>query len=361
MRYIFFEMLPSLVLGVLIFVFILLMFQALRLTEFFLVHGVHVETLGQIIAYLSVGFLPVILPMSLLFSVLSTYGRLSQDSEIVAFKALGLNMKQLIVPALVLGIFIASASAYISFYLAPWGNRKFEVLINELSQMKAAATIKEGVFSDGFFNMVIYANKVDSKKNQLQKVFIFDERDPENPLTIIATEGFILSQRSREGQLGKLRLLDGNIHRSTEETYTKVDFETYDINLFSPLKLNEKTKSFPSLNYSEIQIELKARKLDNERKIKLLIEYHRRWALSIACLLFAVLGVGLGTVTNKRSAKSSGTVLSVIIIVIYWVLYISAENMAKKEFLPVWILIWSINLLFAGIAAWSLYRQNAAR
>ena len=39
-RYIFFETLPAFLMGVLIFVGILLMFQALRLTEFVLVHGV---------------------------------------------------------------------------------------------------------------------------------------------------------------------------------------------------------------------------------------------------------------------------------------------------------------------------------
>ena len=361
MRYIFFQMLPSLFLGIIVFIFILLMFQALRLTEFFLVHGVELKTLGQIIVYLTVGFLPVILPMSLLFSVLSTYGRLSQDSEIVAFKALGLNMKQLIVPAIILATMTASASAYTSFYLAPWGNRQFEVLINELSQMKAAAQIKAGVFSDGFFDMVIYANQVDSKNNQLKKVFIFDERDAKNPLTIIANEGLLLSQRTRAGQFGQLRLIDGNIHRTQKDTYTKVDFKTYDIHLFSPNEMSEKTKSFPSLNYPEIQSELAAPNLPNDRKVRLLIEYHRRWALAIACMIFAVLGVGLGTVTNKRSAKANGTVLSIMIIVAYWVLYVTAENMAKKEFFPVWLLIWSINILFALLASWSLLRQNPSK
>ena len=70
--------------GVVVFVSILLLFQGLRLTEFILIHGVKTETILRIMMYLSISFLPVILPMSLLFSVLLTYTRLSQDSEIVA-------------------------------------------------------------------------------------------------------------------------------------------------------------------------------------------------------------------------------------------------------------------------------------
>src|SRR5690606_28280616 len=96
--------LPAFLLGIFVFVGILLMFQALRLTEFVLVHGVSAGTIFSIMLYLSVSFLPVILPMSLLFSVLLTYSRLSNDSEIVAFKSLGLSMIQLAAPAVVLAV-----------------------------------------------------------------------------------------------------------------------------------------------------------------------------------------------------------------------------------------------------------------
>ena len=52
-------MLPSFLIGVMVFLGILLMFQALRLTEFILIHGVELKTIGQITVYLSVSFLPV--------------------------------------------------------------------------------------------------------------------------------------------------------------------------------------------------------------------------------------------------------------------------------------------------------------
>ena len=91
-QYIFFEMLPSLILGLVVFISIILMFQALRLTEFALVHGVALKTIAEIVGYVIISLLPVLFPMALLFSVLLTYGRLSQDSEIVAMKAAGLNM-----------------------------------------------------------------------------------------------------------------------------------------------------------------------------------------------------------------------------------------------------------------------------
>lgn len=199
--YILVEMIPAFILGALVFIFILLIFQALRLTEFVLVHGVKVQDILQMIVYLSVSFLPIILPMSLLFAVLLTYGRLSGDSEIVAMKSLGLNLKHLSLPAVLLGVVTVIISAQAAFYLAPWGNREFEVMINELGRLKASATIREGIFSEGFFDMVVYANNVDSKEGKLRKVFIFDERDPNSPLTIIAREGKVIQTQTREGIL----------------------------------------------------------------------------------------------------------------------------------------------------------------
>ena len=60
LKYLLFEMIPSFLMGVFIFVLILLMFQALRLTEFVLVHGVSLKMASEIMLYLSVSFLPVI-------------------------------------------------------------------------------------------------------------------------------------------------------------------------------------------------------------------------------------------------------------------------------------------------------------
>ncbi len=357
-KYIFLEMLPSFILGNLVFLFILLMFQALRLTEQVISVGVHYTVIFKIMSYLSIAFLPMILPMSLLFSVLLTYGRLSNDSEVVAFKSLGLNIWHLAFPAIVLSILAFGLSAQTAFYLAPWGNRQFEVLISEIGRTKASATLKEGVFSKAFFDLVIYANKVDPKAGTLDKVFIYDERDPKAPLTIIAKTGEIISKVTPAGILGSLRLNNGDIHRTDDTTYTKVHFDSYDIHLFNPTQSETRNKSFPSYNIDEIKAELRDPKLPHERRVRFQIEYHTKWALSLACILFGMLGVGLGTTTNKRSARGGGFVMSVAVVIAYWLLYVTFESFAKKEIVPVWIAIWTVNVIFLGLSIHFLRRAR---
>lgn len=356
-RYVFTELLPGFIIGVLVFVFILLMFQVLRLTEFVLVHGVDWKTSFAIMGYLTVSFLPAVLPMSLLFAVLLTFSRLSSDSEIVAFKSVGLNLGYLLVPAVILGVLVAAFSAHTAFFSAPWGNRQFEIMVNKLGNTKAAATIREGTFSEGFFDLVVYAKQVDSKRGKLEKVFIYDEREGSSPLTIIARHGEIIPDPVDPNRGASLKLIDGNIHRTSGDSYTKIDFKTYDINLAKPAEESFREKSPLSLTYHELRGFLSDPNLQGEGRRTIEVEYNKRWAISAACLLFAILGVGLGTNTNRRSVRSGSLVMSIGVIVSYWAMYVAGENLARNAVLPTWIAVWAANVFFLILGSW-LIRKN---
>ena len=352
-QYLFFEMWPGLILGIVVFVFILLMFQALRLTEFFLIHGIGARAIGEMILYMAISFLPALFPMALLFSVVLTYGRLSQDSEIVALKAIGYSQWSLLAPAVALSIIVTVVSAETSFHLAPWGNRQVENLINKLGQSKATATLKEGTFSEGFFDLVIYANQTDTKKGELQKVFIYDERNPAAPLTIIAKSGRIIPDPDRPNQSILLQLSDGDIHRKSE-AHTKIKFQNFDIHLLDPVQIENREKSPPSLTIEELRERTETQgKLSPQDFRTLQTEYQKRWAISMVCLIFGVLGVGLGIQTNRR-VKSNGLILSLGVIVVYWVMYISLEGLARSGQMPVAIALWIPNILFLLFAAYRL-------
>lgn len=356
-RYIFVEMLPAFVIGVMVFIFILLMFQILRLTEFVLVHGVDIRTVLEIVLFLTISFLPAVLPMSLLFSVLLSFSRLSSDSEIVAFKAAGLHLGYLTVPPLVLGIIVAAFSAHISFYSAPWGNRQFEVLITKLGNSKAAATIREGTFSEGFFDMVMYAQTVDTKNNRLSNVFIYDERDAGNPITIIAKSGQITPNTNEQKVGALLKLTQGHIHRTTNDSYTKINFDSYDLNLSRPIGEVTAEKSILSHTITDLKTQMQDSSLPEDKRKILLNEYHKRWAISAACILFSILGVGLGAVTHKRTVRSGSLIISLGVIIAYWGLYVTGDAVARQGYLPSWLAIWNANIFFSFLAAWFL-RKN---
>lgn len=351
MFYIFREILPGFLVGLVVFISILLMFQVLRLTEFILLHGGAIEVVAELVTYMSVSFLPAILPMSVIFSVIMTYGRLSTDSEVIAMKSLGIDMWSLTGPAAILGVIVALLSALSSFYIGPWGNRKFEILMSQLGSQKVTAAIREGAFAEGFYDLVVYANKVNEQEGILNNVFIYDERKGNMPVTIISKKGIVL--KSKNNFSSTLRLIDGSIHRTADELYTKINFKTYDIFLSNPNQIQIKEKSPPSMTLSELRGALNKTE-EPKTEIKLLAELHKRWSITFACFVFAIFGVGLGIVTQRRTQKSGGFVISIGLIVVYWILHISMESAARNGFLTPGIALWIPSILFFGASIYSL-------
>jgi lipopolysaccharide export system permease protein len=299
----------------------------------------------------------MLMPMSLLFAILLTYNRFSMDSEIIALKACGVNTFSIIIPSIIFSVVVAFTSSQTTYFLAPWGNRQFEVLINRLGNTKAAASIKEGTFSEGFFDLVVYANKVNSQDGSLKNVFIYDEKDPASPVTVVASEGQIIPDTTHPGHSVLLRLFKGQIHR-TGENHTVINFDSYDVFLNDPIKFEEKKKSSSSLNVSELEFLRHSETLTPEQRHEYDIEYHKRTAVSFACIVFCLIGLAVGIVTNRRSGKSSGFVLSVGFIILYWVVYLTFESLTRSNKIPItWLGIWLPNILFMTYGLYKLRKS----
>ncbi len=349
------EMVPTFFVGVISFVSILLLFQVLKLTDTLLQHDVSIRTLVHLLSYLSISFLPAILPMSLIFAIVLSYNRLSGDSEIIAFKSLGLSMWPIVFPGLVLGVVVAIVSGYTSFKVGPWGNRQFEVLITDIGNSKIVSRIGEGTFS-GFFNLVVYANSINEETDELEKVFIYDERNEDSPTTIISEKGKIVSEKSFNSHKAFVRLTNGDIHKIADEGHTKIHFDTYDLQIIEPTNKKTRDKSINSLTYNDLKKLLKETK-DKKKWRQYQYEWHKRFALSFACILFVLIGIGLGARTNSRSGKSGGGVISVGVIVAYWILFIVGNSLVKSPGVPIWFAAWlpAFIMLPAGLV---LLRKN---
>jgi lipopolysaccharide export system permease protein len=239
---------------------------------------------------------------------------------------------------------VSFVSAQTSFHLAPWGNRQFELLVTKIGQAKAGISLKEGTFSEGFFDLVIYANSVDSQTNKLEKVFIYDERSGDIPLTIIAKKGQILQDPNALGNSALLRLESGDIHRKSEN-HTKIKFDSFDIRLFDDIQEQQREKTPMSMTIEEISNMASDAKQSPEVIRSYLTEFHKRWALAVICPIFALLGVGLSTQANRRQ-KSNGLILSLGLVLGYWILYVAMEGFARGGQLPVIFAVWLPNTIY---------------
>jgi lipopolysaccharide export system permease protein len=345
--------------GVVFFSFIFLMFQALRLADFFIIHGVGLDVLGEMIGLLVLSFLPISLPVSFLIGVLISFGRLSSDSELVAMKANGISVSRLAVPVLALSAVVVVVSLALNMEWVPWGDRTFKSTLIKVSNTKVVSSIKEGTFTSGFFDLLIYADHLDPATNRLHRVFIYDEREPKNPLTVVAKEGEIVTVRT-DRQLGSavmLRLFDGNIHRNdlAADSYSKINFGEYRLYLKIDEGTGDATVKPRMVPYRDLMRTIRESEARGQPHREFLAEMWRRWAIALSPVIFVFLGIGFGTV-RTRAVRAGAALIALATILVYWSIQALGTVAAQKGQLPPFLAMQLPNLVM-GAVAWRAFRS----
>jgi lipopolysaccharide export system permease protein len=354
--YILKETLPIFFIGLLTFTVILLMDKILKLIEL-IVSGINLFQILMLLFFISPSFLIFTIPMALLLGTLLSFGRLSGDSEIIAFKASGTSLYQLYLPIFILSISAYLLTSFLVFYGLPWGNRGFVSTLYLMTQSKANIEIKERVFNDIFSGFVIYVDKVPIQGKRMEGVLIQDKREKEKVNTIFAKEGFIVSHP--ESQEVVLRLIDGGIHRFDPNTnvYQKMKFDTYDLKL-------ELGKAFAvwgarlrerEMSIDEIKKKIETKKMMGEDTTDLKIEFHRRYAIPFACIIFGLIGVPMG-IQPRRSGRSYGFIFSIFIILTYYISLTIFEIFGEKKTISAFLAGWAPNFLFGGLGIYLLVK-----
>jgi lipopolysaccharide export system permease protein len=339
--------------GVIFFSFVFLMFQVLRLAEFFIIHGVSSLVLGKMVLLMILSFMPMCLPVAFLIGVLVGFGRLSADSELVAMKANGMSILRLSAPIVALSLVVVVLSLALNLEWVPWSERTFKSTLIKVSNTKVVSSLKEGTFTSGFFDLLIFTDKLDTKNNRMKRVFIYDEREPKNPLAVVAQEGEIVPVRMTNelGMATVLKLYNGNIHRNdlASNTYQKIDFGEYRLYL----KIEEgadtaitKPKQIPQ---HELIRAIKENPTSTKNGRELRAELWRRYSVALSPLIFVFLGIGYGTV-RTRSVKAGAALIAIVVILLYWSIQALAIVWSQKGVLPPVLAMQLPNLAILGIA-----------
>jgi len=360
--YIFNEVLGPFIGGTVFFLFIFLMFQVVRLADFFIIHGVSLLTLGKLTALLTVSFLPIALPVAFLIAVLMAFGRLSSDSELIAMKANGFSTLRLAAPVIALSFIVVMLSAGLNLDWVPEAMQSYKRNLIKVSNTKVVSAIREGTFTTGFFDMLIFADKVDNRTNGLSRVFIYDEREPKNPLVVVAGSGEVVPVRT-ESELATaavLKLYNGSIHRNdaAENSYQKIDFGEYKLFLKVDEGADSATIKPEMLSYHELLDKIHATDLTTYEGREWRGEYWKRFTVAVAPLLFVFLGIGFGTV-RTRSVRASAGLVALLTLATYWSLQIWATIQVQKGIpIPPAVLMELPNFVVLIAAAHSFRRAS---
>jgi lipopolysaccharide export system permease protein len=363
-RYILRELAPPFLVGVLIFTFLLLMSQILRLIELIVNKGVPAGTILRLVLYLVPSILVLTLPMSVFLATVVTFGRLSAENELTALKTSGYSLLRLALPVAYFSACAYGVTSWLIISALPAGNQAFRASMFEIVRTKASVGLHEKVFNDDFEGLVIYVNHIPQGGNPVMEgIFISDARPekrqpPGEPLTIIAKRGRLIMDPASDRV--SFRLEEGGIHALSRDlkTYQRANFSTHDLQL-NIGEGSEESLSVPKGLREMSLAELRAKAREYQRlgvqQWAPLVEIHKKFAIPFAALIFGFLGVAMG-VLFRRGEKLVSLALSIAIAIVYYVFLLASEPLGKQGRVhPFWAM-WAANIFFSA-ATIGLFRK----
>ncbi len=239
------------------FLFSLMILMFVFVTKFlvqyinrFLGKGLSLQTILELI-YLNLAWmLALAIPMSVLVASLMAFGRMSADNEIIILKSSGINIFQIVRPALLGAAVVMVFMIWFNDKVLPEFNHQARLLFQSISRKKPTLQLEPGVFLK-IKKMQLFTEAIErpvashllqksdltapeydqfSTHDRLRHVIIFDQSSSDLQRTIIADYGYLVFDE-RQGRL-VLTLFNGEIHEMDTRKFSEYRRLHFERNVF---------------------------------------------------------------------------------------------------------------------------------
>jgi LPS export ABC transporter permease LptG/LPS export ABC transporter permease LptF len=368
-RYILREVTSHALLGGALFTFVIFIRDLGRILEFVVRDSASMSDVVHIVAFTLPPALTVTIPMAVLVGILLGLSRLAADSEITAMRASGMGAIDFVrivsivsAVALILGLFN-------SLYVAPRAAVGLITLGESLKSSQASFEVQPRVFYEEFKDRVLYVQDVTPAAGAAlwHHVFLADLTQPADPQITTADQAVVLNgtPNTPDAQTIRLHMLDGGQHQTSPS-----DPNQYNISTFTSTDVPIETEAAEGAHLGRVNTPIQALSLpelwrrgnaptiSNNREVSFYrIEFNKRFSYPFACLVLMLVGVPLG-ISSKRGGKSTGFVLTILLVFIYYFLSSVGVAFAQSGKLSPFLGVWGANLLFAAAGALLLYQMS---
>jgi LPS export ABC transporter permease LptF/LPS export ABC transporter permease LptG len=358
-RYILREVTAHALIGAAIFTFVLFTRDLGRILELVVRASAPLPSIAEVFFFTIPLALTYTLPMSVLVGILIGLSRLAADSEITAMRASGMGIWTFLRS---LSIFVIAAwllALANGIYIAPQSQAALVRLEEKLKGSQVSFEIQPRVFYEGFPKRVLYVQDVHSAQGAAvwKGVFLADLTDAVNPKITIAKEGIVVSEGPDRLHL---HLIDGSVHETDPtrpDNYQISSFQQTDLPIELPSAENKSDESLPAGVMNTGALLDKAARVDPVSARWYLIEFHRRFSLPTACLVLALVGIPLG-LSSKKSGKSGGFVITILLVFVYYVISLIGVSLARQGKVSPWFGAWLADIAFMALALFLLWRAE---
>ena len=367
--------------------------------------------------------LPIVIafsfPFGSLVGALMAVGRLASDNETLAFGALGVPSRHLVIPLLIMGLLFSLVSFVMNDYFLPLGNIRFAEIYRRILYSNPAVELESHSIKK-YENTTIITGKVEGKR--IEDLLIID-KSPEGYRRIIT---------AKDAHLEESRTQRGVVSLTLDSVFTEVgypsegdryDYTTSESMVYNIL-LQNISVSLGGLNPSyqssvDVWKEIRAKRVDQDaaqrdkdEKVKelefalasgtrsaiqtaaadpsqltaareqvaglwrdlaaekmrnvtdqtlqaYLLEFYRKFSMPAACLVFAYFAFPVGT-RARRSGRTVGFAVGLFVSIVYWGMLFAGQTFGVRMSLSPALSMWFPDavVLAAGILFFILRRTR---
>ncbi len=295
--------------------------------------------------------------MAFLLSTVIVLGRLSNENEILALKASGVNLMYLFVPISALGIAVFFAGFMNNSLLLSKSSEAFRTTLADIAKKGISIEDKEGIFNDTIPGVVIYIDKVNAKSKILSGIVISDDRDETARQTVTAETGAVNVDTNTLDL--SFRLRNGSLQRweKQADAYRSLSFKdyTFSLNLASLLPNRELRKKPFEMDVNELRKALLRSK--GEDRYEYSLEIYKKLSVPFSIFAFVLLTLPLG-IKRKTEGKLSGVVYSLLIFICYYILSAIMENIGKVYEASPLLVCFAPNIIFSAAGVYLVIQLN---
>ncbi|MEB3289139.1 MAG: LptF/LptG family permease [Leptolyngbya sp.] len=332
-----------------------------RITE----SGLSITLATQIFLLKLPEFVVLAFPMSTLLSTMMTYSRFSSDSELIALQGVGVSIRRIIAPAVVLSFLITGLTFVFNELITPAANYRAAVTLEQALNSERPPFQERNIFYQEFqpaaddpdaqeLKRQFYARRFDGTTMHGLTILDFSQKGLNQ---VVSAESAIWDVRNNVWTF-----YNGTIYVVAPDGSFRniVTFETQALQLpRTPLDLASRTKNDTEMNIAEAtqQLEL-VRQSGDEKKIRRWqIRIQQKYALPFVCVVFGLVGSSIG-VLPQRTSRATSFGISIVIIFGYYLLSFITNAMGEVGIISPFAAAWLPTFLGLGIGLYLLFRAS---
>ena len=299
----------------------------------------------SLIAFSSIGYIPVLLVLTVFLSILMVMSRAWRDSEMVVWFSSGQSLTAWIRPVLSFALPYAVVVGLIALVVSPWANQQIVELRQRFEQREDVSQVAAGQFRESrSSNRVFFVESVSKEQTEVSNVFVV-QRAGERMIVVASRGGNVENHPNGDRflVLKDGRRYDGN-WGGVE--YSLMEFERYGVRL-EPAAGPTGTASARGLTTPQLLGDLSSPNLG---------ELASRVGLPVSVIVIALLAIPLAFV-NPRLGRSFNIVIGVLIYFSYTNLNGLMRSWIAQDKIDFWLGLWITHAVVLAIAVFLFYRR----